>query len=325
MSSLSPQRSSAESSMNRTRRSMYVQSPENMACVVSRQSGLRANVGTFGGQSRFGKRLMGGTGNDSPWGNNFFKASPFWREEPGKKAVMGQGQRPSYVRGKPNLGPGTYTPLTSTAKPASSLDGKKYCKMTIKNKTKVTVGAVNPHEEARKPGPGTYTIGSHINGHYVTRNGKINWSGPPAPKMGLALKEVSTDDGDCMYNVSQDLGAGKLMYFKDAKKSSTFGFAAGKPEAVTQSPDGDLYYSHVKMVADYTKVGRAAGLGFGNRPMLADEQTTAGPGSYFPVASTAKTTSPLDGFSMRNLSPITQFGKTSSLKMRSMTSVSPQH
>ncbi len=64
-------------------------------------------------------------------------------------------------------------------------------------------------------------------------------------------------------------------------------------------------------------------LGKGERPVLNPEQTTAGPASYFPVASCAKTTSPLDGFTVRNLSPVTQFGKISSLKMKSMTSVAP--
>eukprot|EP00392_Amoebophrya_sp_AT5.2_P008894 g8922.t1 len=198
---------------------MYVSKSDNLNQIVSRQSGLRSDRGTFGGNVRFSaKKLMSPTGKDSPWED-------------------------------------------------------KYCNVTIKQKTKVTVGAVSPHEEARKPGPGTYTLHSEINGGYVSRGDKKNWVGPPAPKMGIALREVHDYQGDALYNVAQDLGS-SLMYFKDPKKSSTFGFA---------------------------KLGA----------------------SYYPVTSCAKTTSPLDGFTTRNLSPVTQFGKISSLKMKSMTSVSP--
>mmetsp|Transcript_16659 Transcript_16659/g.41239 ORF Transcript_16659/g.41239 Transcript_16659/m.41239 type:complete len:326 (+) Transcript_16659:148-1125(+) len=309
------------------RRSMYVSKSDNLNQIVSRQSGLRSDRGTFGGNVRFSaKKLMSPTGKDSPWEDKFFKSNRFWKDDLEealqKKPTFGFGSRPSYVRGAPNLGPGTYTPITSVAKTSSSLDGKKYCNVTIKQKTKVTVGAVSPHEEARKPGPGTYTLHSEINGGYVSRGDKKNWVGPPAPKMGIALREVHDYQGDALYNVAQDLGS-SLMYFKDPKKSSTFGFAKLGDPYPSQSPDGELYYSHVKLLDDYTKVGRASGLGKGERGVLIQEQTTAGPASYYPVTSCAKTTSPLDGFTTRNLSPVTQFGKISSLKMKSMTSVSP--
>ncbi|CAD7938504.1 unnamed protein product [Amoebophrya sp. A120] len=316
-------------STRRPHRSMYVSKSDNLHQVVSRNSGMRADSGTFGKNPRFAaKRLMSPTGADSPWGKAFLEHNRFFKDPlesqigscSGKKAGFGYGSRPTYVRGTPNLGPGTYTPITSVAKTASSLDGKKYCNVTLKQRTKVVVGAVSPHEEARKPGPGTYTLHSDINGLYVTRGDKKNWVGPPAPKMGMALKEVIDLAGDALYNVAEDMGTKNVNNWAG---KSTFGFAKlGNPHS-SQSPDGELYYSHVKLTEDYTKVARASGLGKGERPVLNPEQTTAGPASYFPVASCAKTTSPLDGFTVRNLSPVTQFGKISSLKMKSMTSIAP--
>ena len=109
---------------------------------VSRQSGLTIHTGTFGKTGRFKGTSV--TGEHSPWGDNYFAKAAFWRgpHEMGKASSLGVGARPPYVRGLPNVGPGTYSPVTSVAKPASSLDGKKYCKATMKSRTKVVVGAV---------------------------------------------------------------------------------------------------------------------------------------------------------------------------------------
>lgn len=166
----------------------YVRSPEATS-TVSRQSGLTMHTGTFGKTSRFqGTRSYG---EHSPWGDSYFSKAAFWRgpHEQGKASSLGVGSRPPYVRGLPNVGPGTYSPVTSVAKPASSLDGKKYCKATMKSRTKVVVGAVSPHEEALKPGPGTYTLPDDINGHYIMRGTKAEWAGPPGRRVGWGFAE----------------------------------------------------------------------------------------------------------------------------------------
>ena len=56
----------------------------------------------------------------------------------------------------------------------------RYCTLTMKGRQKVVVGAVSPHEEAKKPGPGTYTLHSEVCGEYVNRCGRKNWVGPKA-------------------------------------------------------------------------------------------------------------------------------------------------
>lgn len=306
-------------------------SPESAACVVSRQSGLKSHVGTFGKNTRFAEnKLMSDHGAHSPWGLGYFAQARFSREgmEIGKQASLGVGSRPQYVRGLPNVGPGTYSPCTSVAKPASSLDGKKYCKVTMKIRPRITVGAVSPHEEALKPGPGTYTLRNEINGEYVKRGLKANWSGPPSCKIGLPLRVVPDAQGDALYDLSTELGD-KRMPFNDLQKASTFGFFRRwedeKSMAKTsQSPDGEMYYSHVKLVDDYQKVGKACSLGAGERPDLQPSQHTASPASYFPITSVGKITSSLDGFTVRNVSPVRQFAGVSSLKRRSM-SQPPKH
>ena len=218
-----------------------------------------AGSGTFGKETRFDRdKLMSQNGAHSPWGRAYLQRSRFWRgkDEAGPIAGMGVGPRPINIQGTglPNVGPGSYTPVTSTAKTTSALDGPKYCKMTIKTRNKVIVGAVSPHEEARKPGPGTYVLPDEIS------QGGI--------KIGLPLREVSGEGKlcDALYDVSPGLGS---KVSPDLK--STFGLAARWEEEDTttsQSPKGDLYYSHCKLTEDYTAHARASSLGVGPRPML---------------------------------------------------------
>lgn len=300
-------------------------SPENTENIVSRQSGLKAGVGTFGKNTRFAaNKLMDNHGACSPWGPSYFAKARFWREgtEIGKQTSLGIGARPRYVRGLPNVGPGTYSPIASVAKPASSFDGKKYCKVTMKIRPKVTVGAVSPHEEAIKPGPGTYTLPNEIAGEYISRGDKSSWMGPPSCKIGLPLRVVNDEQGDALYDVAQPLGDTRIP-FNDTMKSSTFGFFRRWEDEksikkTSQSPNGALYYSHVKM-ADGLGHGKACSLGAGERPMLHPSQHNASPASYFPTTSVGKITSSLDGFVVRNLSPVTQFATISSLKRRSVS------
>jgi len=297
----------------------YVSRNSDINIAVSRQSGLVSTCGTFGKKTRFSAdRLLSDEGVHSPWGNAYYKNATGKDSHGSKAAGMGFGSRPPYVKGMPHIGPGSYSPITSAAKPASQLDGKKYCTLTIKGRQKVVVGAVSPHEEALKPGPGTYTLPSEVCGEYVNRNGRKNWVGPKAPKMGIQLpSKMSSTCNDIMYDVSTKLGTNGRMAFNDPKKSSTFGFTKTKNDnSDSQSPAGNLYYSHVKLTTDYSKVAKASGMGSGERPPLLRAQHNLSPVSYQPMTSAAKQTSSIDGFAARHLSPITQFGGISSLKRR---------
>jgi len=305
-------------------RGVHYQNADPAGISVSRHSGLKATCGTFGKKPRFAAdRLLQDEGQHSPWGNSYYANARMTKgaDEVGKRAGMGFGDRPPYVKGMPNIGPGSYSPITSVAKPSSSLDGKKYSNVTLKSRTKVVVGAVSPHEEARKPGPGTYQLPSEVCGEYISRNGRKNWVGPKAPKLGMLLRPTHHPTcNDILYDVGTKL-ASTRMPFNDPAKASTFGFMKRwdtEKSSTSQSPDGKLYYSHVKLTQDYTKVAKASGLGSGDRPPLLKPQHTLSPVSYAPITSAAKQTSSIDGFTMRHLSPITQFGAISSLKRRAL-------
>lgn len=262
-------------------------------CVVSRHSGLRSDCGTFGKKPRFAKNeLKGNEGKHSPWGEEYFAHS---QSTPGfsRKAGIGFGSRPGYIRGMPNVGPATYTPVTSVAKWRSPLDGKNYCTTTMKIRTKVVVGAVSPHEEARKPGP-IYDTREDMgkNGH--------------GPKIGLPVNNHEEPVVGALYDTSIGMGHNRNQC------KSTFGLAQrfdteGKSRT-SQSPDGFKYYSHSHQTNDYCKHAKACSMGSGEKTEWAKAaQTSAGPASYYPVPSASKCTSSLDGFTLRMLSPVTQF------------------
>ncbi len=60
---------------------MYVSKSDNLHQVVSRNSGMRADSGTFGKNPRFAaKRLMSPTGADSPWGKAFLEHNRFFKD-----------------------------------------------------------------------------------------------------------------------------------------------------------------------------------------------------------------------------------------------------
>lgn len=175
----------------------------------------------------------------------------------------------AYVRGLRNVGPGSYDPVASISKPRSSLDGKKFCNVTMKIRPRVTVGAVSPHEEAMKPGPGTYTLPDEIaHGHHC-------------PKIGERLREVFDVTQPNMYDISPGLGD------KPGQCKSTFGMARRwetekSIKKSSQSPCGDLYYSHSKPTNDYSKVAKSNSLSGGDHPILLMTSTTeaVGPGTY---------------------------------------------
>jgi len=179
------------------------------------------------------------------------------------------------------------------------------------------VGAVSPQEEAIKPGPGTYTLPDDINGHYIMRGSKSEWTGPPAPKMGMPLRVVNDQQGEAIYDVRGPTCKNTYVYFDDADKCSTFGFHRRWEDEksiakTSQSPIGSLYYSHVKM-NDEQHPTKSSSLGIGERPELLPSQHFASPATYYPVTGCSKPSSSLDGWVQRNLSPITQFSKVTTL------------
>lgn len=128
----------------------------------------------------------------------------------------------------------------------------------------------------------------------------------------MPLRVVNDEQGEAIYDVRLPTCRNTYMYYKDAEKSSTFGFYRRWEDeksimSTSQSPVGTLYYSHVRLLDDYTKVSKASSLGVGERPQLLPSQHLASPATYYPVTGCSKPSSSLDGWVERNLSPITQF------------------
>merc|ERR1719420_1762265 len=79
-------------------------------------------------------------------------------------------------------------------------------------------------------------------------------------------------------------------------------------KGLSQSPSKDLYYAHSKIwdAESYLGMSRSASMGGGQRCDMGADQHTASPASYNyeRYTSSAKKSSPIDGFADRRVSPV---------------------
>lgn len=287
------------------------------AVMVSRQSGLVSESGTFGKSQRFNRKVMG-MGRDSPKGEEYFSRNRLWKssDEVGREATLGIGDRPAYVSGHRNVGPGSYDLVMSHAKARSPLDGAEFCTRTLKPRLKSSMaidGVVSPGPKYNiKEQPGSnlpkYSLGARIKqvedhtgpgpGHNFSDHNSI----------GAFVGTLSMPDLKGGSASSLEASGGTKRCVK-----STFGVAPRFPQKGFAKPDKDLYYAHSKIwdSETYLSNSRSCSLGGGQRTDFSASQHTASPASYDygRYTSSAKKTSPIDGFADRGVSPVRYFSK----------------
>jgi hypothetical protein len=257
---------------------------------VSRNSGLNVSVsgGTFGTAKRFGKRLPGQSarGFDSPDGEHFYSRNPLWLPLSDREYSMGFGSRPTYVGGYRNAGPGAYEPCLSTSKAKSPMDGPEYCHTTLKKRLP-TKGLGGKDE-----GPGhAYDVSPGCG------------ADKPKYSMGYRFKERprtprKLSDPNAFPGIGHEWG-GHVPPRTTLPQGERF---PKKGRSVSQSPEGDLYYSHCTILTadDYMKASLTPSLGKGQKTNFSKSgeggrNARVGPGSYDPLTSASKSTSALDG------------------------------
>lgn len=288
---------------------------------VSRESGQIAGSGTFGKAPRFSYKVTG-HGSQSPSDELYYSRNRLFKtsDEVGREPSLGVGDRPAYISGHRNVGPGSYDPVLSRAKSNSPLDGPEFCTRTIKGRLK---GALD-QAPVISPGPRyniTYKPGQDL----------------PKYSLGQAFPLVEDHSGPGPgHNFADHLSIGAsvgCLSMPDLKKSggsisleatggtkrcvrSTFGMAprfSTKTMPGDQSPSKDLYYAHSKIwdAEVYMQDSRTCSMGGGQRTDFSHSQHNASPASYETNRNTSsyKKTSPIDGFADRGISPVRYFSK----------------
>lgn len=292
------------------------------AVKVSRESGQLQGTGTFGKSARFSYKVSG-PGSQSPMGEVYYSRNRLFKDkdELGREASLGVGDRPAYISGHRNVGPGSYDVVLSRAKNNSPLDGPEFCTRTLKGRLK---GALD-QAPIISPGP-RYNIGYK--------------PGQDLPKYSLGPRTPLVEDHSGPgpgHNFADHLSIGASvgsLSMPDLKGSggsisleatggtkrcvrSTFGTADrfnNKAAAQSQSPSKDLYYAHSKIwdAETYISNSRTCSMGGGQKTNFAAfSQHTASPVSYdySRYTSSSKKTSPIDGFADRGVSPVRFFSK----------------
>lgn len=291
------------------------------ACRVSRQSGQVAGTGTFGKSARFSYKVQG-PGSQSPSDDLYYSRNRLFKtkDEVGREATLGIGDRPAYISGHRNVGPGSYDVVLSRAKANSPLDGPEFCGRTLKGRLK---GALDQHPVI-SPGP-RYNIGYKPGQDLPKyslgpRTPLVEDHSGPGPghnfadhlSIGASVGSLSMPDLKGSGNISLEATGGTKRCIR-----STFGCAprfGAKADGVSQSPSKDLYYAHSKIwdAETYLSTSRTCSMGGGQRTDFgAMAQTSASPVSYdyARYTSSAKKTSPIDGFADRGISPVRYYSK----------------
>lgn len=320
-----------------------------MFVEVGRDSGATANLGTFGKADRFnGNKMRTGPGVHSPHGAAFYQRNQLFKrkDELGKECTQGIGNRSQVLAqgsAGPQVGPGSYEIVASAAGPRTSLDGPEYCSTTMKIKLGSSLVPFN----SCSPGPhAKYDVRKPMD-YYCP-----NYPAKERLAHGLRTREVEDDDGpgpggyeQHAYTIAASCSAPSLKGAAGAEAAwnatraprrvkSTFGMADrfGNAKVSTCSPNGEYYYAHSKFLTqeDYLAASRTCGFGGGQKTDLANlsklgkaHLSQVSPVTYFPVSSSAKPTSSLDGFASRCASPVYSACKSmSSPKRRVVTKVS---
>eukprot|EP00928_Gymnodinium_smaydae_P047070 TRINITY_DN31403_c0_g1_i1.p1 TRINITY_DN31403_c0_g1~~TRINITY_DN31403_c0_g1_i1.p1 ORF type:complete len:440 (+),score=88.57 TRINITY_DN31403_c0_g1_i1:107-1321(+) len=308
--------------------------PSPMTCVnvnVGRESGASASMGTFGKADRFPQKLRTGHGMHSPFGKEFYGRNQLFKmpSEVGKQPSQGIGGRVPLVLkcAGPKVGPGSYEIIASAASTRSPLDGPDYCTATMKIKLPSSLVP----KETCSPGPHhKYEIAKNLDAHCPNY--------PHKQKLAHGTRHLYSEDrdqpgpGDYEQHMKTVAHATLCPNFRSSRGSkspglenavaggtkkfvkSTFGVANrfGKDKK-TCSPEGEMFYAHSKFLtsSDYLEDARSCGFGGGNKidfanPMKlsSSQRLQVSPVTYHPVSSSAKRTSPFDGFAERCASPV---------------------
>jgi|Transcript_43163 hypothetical protein len=292
---------------------------QNHTAVVSRNSGLHCDSGTFGGDTRFKYGLIG-RGAHSPGGDKFYSRNSIekLKIEEGRMCTQGVGPRKDMVFGaSKNVGPGSYEIVHSAAGRRSPLDGKEYCTANIHQKlpsklVPADMCSPGPHAkyEVRKnadhhlPSYGVQYM-DRAKRHEYQANKDAEGPGPGAYAQDYYSLTKSSSSPALKSKKGQDDDTKAKQTVK-----STFGlsdrFRAGKQ---TCSPQGDMYYAHNKIMSkeDYIAACRACTFGHGQKTNFANPYkghvTQVSPVTYKPVTSSASRTSAFDGLTERNAAP----------------------
>lgn len=308
--------------------------------IVSRQSGLLCEKGTFSKADRFGK--LGLPPTASPVGSKFYehsgKGPPTF--DPAKSCSLGAGERGKVMNDSPmpkRVGPGAYDSCYSAKQLKSPLDGPEFCTTTMKVKLPSKL-VPNVPKEMCHPGP-RYNVrkdweqlhefdpqcsvdllsrmGRHIHpedrnetgpGSYEQVHNTIGYSAS-AP----SLREASEPGGVKRH------------------RKSTFGVAERFPMKNTScSPNADMYYAHSKHLSgeDMMQHARTTTFGRGSKIDLANPykviQDDVSAATFDPrggYGAAMKSSPGLDGFATRCESPVYN-ARTSPKKRGSSTGTS---
>lgn len=286
---------------------------------VSRQSGQVMGNGTFGKSERFNYKLTG-PGSQSPSDDLYYSRNRLFKtkDEIGREPSLGVGDRPAYISGHRNVGPGSYDVVLSRAKNNSPLDGPEFCTRTLKGRLK---GALD-QAPVISPGP-RYNIGykpgqdlpKYSLGQAIPPVEDHTGPGPGHNfcdhlSIGASVGSLSMPDLKGSGNISLEATGGTKRCVR-----TTFGVAPRfSYKHADQSPSKDLYYAHSKIwdAETYLSNSRTCSMGGGQRTDFgAFSQHTASPASYDygRYTSSTKKTSPIDGFADRGVSPVRYFSK----------------
>lgn len=216
---------------------------------------------TFGSAARFNNKVTG-IGAHTPGGNAYYARSFYLRgdKDRGRSASLGVSDRPHYVYGAPNVGPGSYKGVPSVCRRRSALDGPEYSITTMKPRLDYCVGELPKRARATFPGPGYYkvptTVGDALK--YSIRH-YVNYCDFPH----VTSRMSETGDFEKTFG----------KFNKGVRKL---------PLVASSAPEGDLFYAHSRILTekDYMKESRTCTLGKGKRADFAQCDYDAAPGSY---------------------------------------------
>lgn len=304
---------------------------EGASVEVSRQSGLTLKTGTFGKSNRFADKKVIGHGCSSPYDHLFYHRNQLYKIplEESVSCTQGIGARPGMEnKGSGNVGPGQYNIVHSAVGQRSPLDGPEFCSTTIKVKLPSSLtGLPMP-----SPGPhARYEVRGDLDRH-------LPQYAKHKPLLGHNKREMSlegnSDPGPGHYHehtyktmalsasCPNLVGGGeRCMEAAGGTKKclkSTFGMAPrfSKDKVPNSSPQGDRYYAHSKILDSDDALKGARSCSFGacgktDMSKLTGCSNDVSPHTYHPERgySVHYATSPLDGLTTRNVSPVHQFSK----------------
>lgn len=316
---------------------------------IARDSGAVSAKGTFGKADRFNAKVRQGPSMHSPNGDLFYGRNALFKAkyEYGPSCSQGVGNRPAMTlkQAGPHVGPGSYDIVHSAAGKKSPLDGPRYCSMSIAKKLPSTLvpfdlPSPGPHAkyEVRKP------LDKHIIAHakqpldHGSRRPPVEDTDGPGP--GFYSQHHNTvghitscpnfrTRKDSVPGLEATAAGGTKKFMK-----TTFGVAPRfKEDKKTPAQGGTMYSFHQKSMTaeDYLRAYRSCSMGGGNKtdfsnPMKLSSahRLQVSPVTYHPISSSAKKTSPFDGFSNRCASPIYSACKAMATQKKSMSrSASP--